>query len=143
MKVKNKLRVGFGFLFIVVLFFGAVSVFYMNQIANSAKVILKDNYESLSYCREMRSILDENSLPLSPAVTAKFNAQLVKEEHNITEHGEGETVAGLKATYLLLQSKPAGAEQQGLEKKIRRYLLNIEMINMRAIVHKRYGTLVG
>ena len=65
MKVKNKLRLGFGFLFIVVLFFGAVTLFYIKQISNDAKVILKDNYESLSFSREMRTILDEQNLPIN------------------------------------------------------------------------------
>ena len=77
MKVKNKLRLGFGFLFIVVLFFGAISLFYINQISNSAKIILKDNYESLSFSREMRTILDENTLPLNAASIVEFNNQLV------------------------------------------------------------------
>ncbi|MES2276307.1 MAG: ATP-binding protein [Bacteroidota bacterium] len=135
MKVKNKLRLGFGFLFVVVLFFGAVSVFYMNQIANSAKVILEDNYESLNYCREMRAILDDNNPPLSAPVIHKFNAQLALEGKNITEHGEGEEVAGLKSSFQLLQNA-AIANQQAIEKEVRRHLRNIEIINMRAIVHK-------
>ncbi|MDO7742930.1 MAG: MCP four helix bundle domain-containing protein, partial [Pedobacter sp.] len=62
MKIKTKLRLGFGFLFVVVLFFGAISLYYMNRISVSAKVILKDNYETLSYTRAMRALLDEHEL---------------------------------------------------------------------------------
>jgi two-component system, NtrC family, sensor histidine kinase KinB len=135
MKVKNKLRLGFGFLFIVVLFFGAVSLFYINQIANSAKVILKDNYESLNFSREMRTILDEQDLPLNAAAARSFNKQLINEEHNITEPGEREATINLRKAYTLLQSNNAGDLKQ-IEKNIRKYLRDIEVINMHAIVIK-------
>jgi len=85
MKVKNKLRLGFGFLFVVVLLFGMITLFYINEISNSAKIILKDNYESLNFTRDMRTVLDEQDLPLSAQNAAFFNTQLIKEEHNITE----------------------------------------------------------
>jgi NtrC-family two-component system sensor histidine kinase KinB len=64
MKVKNKLRLGFGFLFVVVLLFGMITLFYINEISNSAKVILKDNYESLNFTRDMRTVLTSRTCPL-------------------------------------------------------------------------------
>jgi len=137
MKVKNKLRLGFGFLFIVVLLFGGISLYYINQISNNAKVILKDNYETLNYCRAMRSILDENGLPLNNELITKFNAELAKEEHNITENGEAQAVTGLKASFGVLQNKSISvADQIIAERHIRRHLLDIEMVNMKAIVRK-------
>ena len=136
MKVKNKLRLGFGFLFIVVLFFGAVSLFYINQIANSAKVILKDNYESLNYSREMRTVLDEQELPLSAASANSFNKQLVLEEHNITEPGEGVMASNLRKAFTALQNTTDAATLKQTEKSIRKYLRDIEVVNMRAIVIK-------
>ncbi|RFZ92290.1 HAMP domain-containing protein [Mucilaginibacter conchicola] len=137
MKVKNKLRLGFGFLFVVVMFFGASSLYYINQISNSAKGILKDNYESLSYCREMRSILDDNQLPLSASLSAKFNSALVKEEHNLTEKGEREAADSLRKTYELLQATPNVIVNTNLsERQVRKYLRQVEAINMKAIVRK-------
>ncbi len=136
MKVKNKLRLGFGFLFIVVLFFGAVSLFYINQIANSAKVILKDNYESLNYSREMRTVLDDQELPLSAASANSFNKQLVLEEHNITEPGEGEMASNLRKAFTALQNTTDAATLKQTEKSIRKYLRDIEVVNMHAIVIK-------
>ncbi|WP_461450211.1 HAMP domain-containing sensor histidine kinase [Mucilaginibacter sp.] len=137
MKVKNKLRLGFGFLFIVVIFFGTISLFYINQISNSAKVILKDNYESLNYVSEMRTVLDEENLPLSYAAISHFNQQLVKEEHNITEVGELESARGLRAAFTQLQNKSTTLPQlTDAEKVARRFLRNIETQNMKAIVRK-------
>lgn len=137
MKVKNKLRLGFGFLFIVVLFFGAVSLFYINEISNSAKVILKDNYETLNYVREMQTILDDNDLPLNQTAISAFNSQLVKEELNITEHGELQAVQNLRHVFNQLQSTSISAKELALaEKAARNYLRQIEVLNMKAIVLK-------
>lgn len=133
MKIKTKLRLGFGFLFVVVLLFGSISLYYMNQISVSAKVILKDNYETLSYTREMRSILDQNELPLTTELRNKFTKQLSLESKNVTEKGEGEAVRILKEYFQKLnnptQQKPALAQ-------IRSQLMIIDKLNMDGIVRK-------
>lgn len=137
MKIKNKLRLGFGFLFVVVMFFGAVSIFYIHQISDSAKVILKNNYESLSFAREMRTVLDENKLPLTNGAEAKFSKQLQLQEANITEIGEKEATVALEKDYDVLQSTTATAAQQyQAQYDARAQLRKIEQVNMQAIVHK-------
>ncbi len=137
MKVKNKLWLGFGFLFVVVLLFGAVCLYYINQVADSSKVILKDNYISLNYCREMRGILDNSEFKFTDAAVEQFGDQLKKEETNITEPGEADAVAKLRLAYLQLQnnfSNPA-LVQQAIG-KMRQYIMAIEVINMGAITRK-------
>jgi NtrC-family two-component system sensor histidine kinase KinB len=88
MKIKKKLFLGFGLLFIVVLFFGAVSIYYIEVISETAKVTLKNNYETLTFTREMRSVLDETDLPLTLPAAEAFDKALKKQENNITEPGE-------------------------------------------------------
>jgi NtrC-family two-component system sensor histidine kinase KinB len=137
MKIKTKLRLGFGFLFIVVLFFGAIAIYNIQEISKNAKVILEDNYETLSYTREMRTLLDENDLPLAPAVAAQFSKQLLNEEHNITEKGELEAVVQLRTAFTRLsQPQSATINQQAAEREIRSHLRQIELLNMQAIVRK-------
>lgn len=137
MKVKNKLRLGFGFLFVVVLLFGMITLFYINEISNSAKVILKDNYESLNFTRDMRTVLDEQDLPLNVKSAGYFNAQLIKEEHNITETGEAELVKSLRNDFVKLQHTTAKPGELKLaERDARRHLRDIDRVNMRAIVLK-------
>jgi NtrC-family two-component system sensor histidine kinase KinB len=137
MKVKNKLRLGFGFLFAVVLSFGLISLFYINEIANSAKVILKDNYKSLNFTRDMRTVLDEQDLPLSAKAAKYFNMQLTSEEHNVTEAGELEAVRQLRIAFNQLQNKAANPGQlKQAERNARKYLRNIDIVNMRAIFFK-------
>ncbi|MGZ3821947.1 MAG: HAMP domain-containing protein, partial [Mucilaginibacter sp.] len=137
MKIKNKIRLGFGLIIVIVLFAGALSIFFINQLSDSAKVILKNNYETLSFAKEMRTVLDENNLPLNDAAKKAFNTQLVKQEHNITEKGEDAATAALRNAFAILQS-PAStlASQQGAEHDARVHLRKIEELNMAAIVHK-------
>ncbi|HEY0176413.1 MAG TPA: HAMP domain-containing protein, partial [Pedobacter sp.] len=137
MKIKTKLRLGFGFLFVVVLLFGSISLYYMNQISVSAKVILKDNYETLNYTRDMRSILDQNDLPLPKAMISQFTANLQKEEKNVTEKGEGQAVGALKTAFLVMTDPNIPAEQQKLALSgVRAQLMHIDRLNMDAIARK-------
>ena len=137
MKLKTKLRLGFGFLFIIVIFFGAISLYYMNKIAVSSKVILKDNYETLKYIREMRTILDDNDLPLSEAASAKMMDQLNLEKNNITELGEGQAVASLIKAFdeLSASGTDITATRQAL-RSMHKQLRVIDDLNMKAIVRK-------
>lgn len=137
MKIKTKLRLGFGFLFVVVIFFGIISLHYMNKISVSSKVILKDNYESLRYIREMRAILDDNELPLSKAANDKLAVLLMKENNNVTEKGEKEAVADLTEAFQLLTAP--GAELTDQSQAVRKMHLQLRVIddlNMNAIVRK-------
>lgn len=137
MKIKTKLWLGFGFLFIVVLFFGGVSLFYINKISDSSKIILKDNYESLRYVRSMRSILDEHTLPLNAAARSRFSVYLQKEKLNVTELGEREAVEKLRQMYAQLTDKNVSLEQQILySREIHRQLRTIDKLNMDAIEKK-------
>jgi len=144
MKIKTKLRLGFGFLFVVVLFFGAISLYYMNKISVSSKVILKDNYETLSFTRQMRAILDVNNLPLPVNVSEQFAALLVQEGKNITEPGEGAAVANLNTAYQgIVNSKATNAERQAAVGKARLQLSVIDQLNMNAIVRKNAAAQVA
>jgi NtrC-family two-component system sensor histidine kinase KinB len=137
MKIKTKLRFGFGFLFVVILFFGGVSLYYMNEISIRSKVILKDNYETLNYTSKMRSILDEHDLPLSSLAKAQFGKQLELEQENVTETGEGKAVDALRLAYtgVVDPNSSLSAKQESVS-KVRKQLKQIDDLNMNAIVRK-------
>ena len=134
MKVKNKLRLGFGFLFVVVIAFGVAALYSINRISESAEVVLKNNYQSLNYAHAMRSIIDEEDLPLNKKNAILFNRLLNDEEKNITEPGEREAVIELRQTFNSLQT--ASLPQQILVSRMRTHLRAIELLNMNAIVRK-------
>ncbi|MFA6248403.1 MAG: ATP-binding protein [Mucilaginibacter sp.] len=136
MKVKTKLRLGFGFLFIVVLFFGATALYYIRDISENSKVILKNNYESLSFAREMRGILDNNDLPLNNAAVNKFNIYLSRQEGNITEPGEAHLTQKLSIGFKLLTNGGNLDSQKDGVREVRKSLSEIEKLNMLAIIRK-------
>jgi NtrC-family two-component system sensor histidine kinase KinB len=141
MKIKKKLFLGFGLLFIVVVVFGAFSVYYIKIISETSNATLKNNYETLTFTREMRAVLDENDLPLTAQASKTFDEALKKQEKNITEPGENEATAGLhKAFSLLIEPSLNSNQQHQAERNARLQLKNIEGLNMRAIVLKNEDT---
>jgi NtrC-family two-component system sensor histidine kinase KinB len=141
MKIRKKLFLGFGLLFIVVLLLGTVSIYYIEKISETSKVTLKNNYNTLTFTRDMRSVLDENDLPLTSAAAQTFDNALIKQENNITEHGEKEATAAVRKGFTLLIDPGQNlAQQQVSERKIRSQLKTIDGLNMRAIVLKNDAT---
>ncbi|PJJ83077.1 HAMP domain-containing sensor histidine kinase [Mucilaginibacter auburnensis] len=136
MKIKTKLRLGFGFLFVIVLFFGTLSMFYINDISKSSEIVLKDNYESLRYTRDIRKILDEHNLPLDKSTLNAIETELKKEEKNITEKGEQAEVSALKQSLQRLSSVNTPSSGLPIEREVRAHLQTIDDINMQAIVRK-------
>ena len=137
MKIKKKLFLGFGLLFVVVLFFGAVSIYYIEEMSVTSKVALKNNYETLIFTREMRSVLDENDLPFSAPAAQKFDISLKKQENNITEPGEKEATAGVRKNFgLLIDPKKDLVQKQVALKNMRYFLKTIDGLNLKAIVDK-------
>lgn len=144
MKIKTKLRLGFGFLFLVVLLFGAISLYYMNKISISSKVILKDNYKSLRLTSSMRAILEDHTLPLSSNLKREFSALLEQERRNITEPGERKAVELVLHAFEEL-SDPAVSlnDQARAMKSARQQLRKIDQLNMAAISSKNDAALHG
>jgi len=135
MKIKTKLRLGFGFLFIIVLSFGLIALFFLNELSDKSKVILKDNYKSLKYVAAMRNIVDEHSFPLSPQVAESFTKNLKDEGNNITESGEKDAFLKLESNFNRLQNSKEVLQQNSL-KDLRSAFQKIEELNLKAIYAK-------
>jgi nitrogen fixation/metabolism regulation signal transduction histidine kinase len=137
MKIKNKLLIGFGALFLVVVFFGIVAIYYIDDISEYSKVTLKNNYETLTFTRTMRAVLDENDLPLSAKAIETFDTALKKQENNITEPGEKEATANLRKSFGQLTDASQSLDKtQQTERTIRGLLKKIDGLNMDAVVQK-------
>src|ERR1700753_2121855 len=138
MKIKTKLLLGFGALFAVVVVFGIVSVYYIDDISQYSNATLKNNYATLTYTREMRSVLDDNDLPLSATAVAAFDNSLKKQEHNITEPGEKEATAQVRSAFADLTNAAASPTQKQQDMQtIRQRLNGIEGLNMTAIIQNK------
>ena len=133
MNIKTKLRLGFGFLFLIVITFGGISLYHINQISTRSKVVLKDNYKSLVYVNEMRTILDDKFSTWNATHQADFEKILQREEWNVTETGEKSAVITLRKAFTALNIT---TDRTKTLAEIRVCLSNIEKINMNAIVRK-------
>lgn len=141
MKIKKKLFLGFGLLFIVVIIFGAVSLYYIEVISEASSITLKNNYQTLTFTRAMRTILDERDLPLDSLSAKVFNEALKRQENNITERGEREVTGDVRYAFgVLVNPLSSLDEQRKAEKNIRSSLTMIDGLNMRAIVSKNEST---
>jgi len=137
MKIKHKLRLGFGLLFLAVAFFGFLSLFFLKRMSEGSEIILKDNYASLKYADEMRGLLETDKVPLSPAAIQAFSKALIKEENNITEPGEKEAVADLRNAFEKLRSTSAPLEvQKDAENVAYASLRKIVELNLNAVESK-------
>jgi len=131
MKLKTKLRLGIGFLFMILIAFGAISLYQINRISESTALILKDNNHSLEYAKEMRLLIDRDSLKSNQS-KASFANVLTKEKRNITEDGEEKAVAEISAAYESFLKKSSINHLASIKSAIYR----IEDLNMQAIVNK-------
>ncbi|WP_293312125.1 HAMP domain-containing sensor histidine kinase [Pedobacter sp. UBA5917] len=136
MKIKTKLRLGFGFLFIIVLSFGLIAVFFLNELSDKSKVILKDNYKSLKYVAAMRNIIDQNQFPLNSQQETLFSENLKNEGKNITEPGEKAAFNQLETAFTQLNGTPPSTSKEHTIRDLRIAFQNIEQVNMKAIYDK-------
>ncbi|MCX2493895.1 ATP-binding protein [Pedobacter sp. PF22-3] len=136
MKIKTKLRLGFGFLFIIVLSFGLIALFFLNELSDKSKVILKDNYKSLKYVAAMRNIIDQHAFPLNSTQLTTFEDNLKNEGLNITEPGEKAAFKKLEIAFNALKGSQASTIKESSIKNLRVALQDIERVNMKAIYDK-------
>ena len=94
MRLKTKLIIGLGFLFIVILVFGILSIASINRLKNNSEKVLKNNYETLVYNNNMLEAL--NKLPADTSAWKVFEDNLLEQQANVTEKGEGPATAEVK-----------------------------------------------
>ncbi|HTC00161.1 MAG TPA: ATP-binding protein [Ferruginibacter sp.] len=131
MRLKTKLSLALGFLFLVILTFCVLSVFYINKLSTNEDNILKNNYETLVFCGNMLKELDQ--LPQNTQAYKLFEDNLNKQEHNITEPGEKEATADVRRNFNELKANPADSSNYP---QIRQSIQIINSLNESAIFRK-------
>lgn len=128
--VKNKIRWGTVFLFLLLVISGGVGIYYLVNLRLQSRNILKANYESVQYAHAMQRNLD--SILLSkPAYVDSFDKSLRQQEANITEPGEALATKELRTAFETLRAGDNRAMTQ-----IHLYLQRILSLNMQAIQNK-------
>jgi hypothetical protein len=130
MKIKLNLRIGLLFLMIISL--SLVSAYYNFSIENDTENILKANYNTLEYSRNMLLSLDEINSNKEEAIIV-FETNLTKQMGNITEVGEDKATHNLQNNF---DSLKKNGTDETLKSQIRQNIFHILKLNTVAIKKK-------
>ena len=131
MKIKTKLTLGVGLLFVLIVVLATIGVQQINKLSNDSRKILEDNYLSLEYSRQMLNEI--GNLSSDPKAVVNFKIYLKKQQNNLTESGEKEATENLSKHFYLLLSDP---DDKNLQQQVQKNLNDIMKFNMNAIVQK-------
>lgn len=131
MKIKAKLTVGVGALFILILALAIVSGWYVNQLKKDTNNILVANYNTLQYARNMLLSLEDVRSDKSAVDTFQKNLDLQKQ--NVTEIGEVEATNLIVKHFKDLKENP---EDSIIISSIRKDITELMRLNMEAINRK-------
>lgn len=129
MKIKKKLTLGIGVLFLLIMLLAGVGASYINALKADTENILVSNYNSLEYVRYMQGALEKDT----PDAFVAFESNLKKQEATVTEPGEGRATADLR-TYFERYQKDA--KDSSAFFGIKMAMFAIMDLNMKAIHNK-------
>jgi len=130
--IKTKIALGGIFLFVLLALVAGISIFYFNKQIAGSKEVLKDNYESIEYGKNMLQALNEwtgNSVQSNKL----FETQLKAQEENVTEQGEEEMTSRLRKSFETFRQYPDSLATLSL---MRSDINQIISINLNAISKK-------
>ncbi|WP_329806615.1 sensor histidine kinase [Flavobacterium facile] len=132
MRIKTKLNLGVGVLFLLIIILSIISAFYIYSIKKDTQNIIKANYETLEYSRNMLLALDEIKENDSKSV-AFFEVNLKKQLSNITEAGENKATYKLRDNFNYLKTNMLN---DSIKFQIHQNIFEIMKLNMDAIKQK-------
>jgi PAS domain S-box-containing protein len=130
MNVKTKIRLGLIFLLAIIILLAGAGSYYVNRLADESENMLKDNYNTLQYTKNMIQSLDQSD---DEASVKLFEENLVNQENNITEKGEAQITKELRAIFDLYKS---AKRDEATERELRKKILHVQDLNMSSIVEK-------
>ena len=129
MKIKTKLTLGVGLLFLLIILLSVVGAKYINELKTDTENILVANYNSLEYSRNMLSALEDGT----EKAFLKFENNLKNQEKNVTEIGEPEITSEIRSSF---DTFNLNTSDSSLEGAIRKDIFRLMDMNMQAIQRK-------
>lgn len=127
---------GIGFLFLMALLCSGLAAYYLNRLSFDSKAILKDNYRSLVYSKNIGQALDNQPVP-NTAQLQVIEKNLAAEQGNITEVGEQAYADSLRMNFERLKAALGNpVEVNKVKLKLKPLLYDITQVNMTAIERK-------
>ncbi|MGN6181813.1 MAG: HAMP domain-containing protein, partial [Mucilaginibacter sp.] len=135
MTIKNKLRLGIGFLFLMALISAGMADYYLTRLSSDSKAILEDNYRSLQYVKNIGQLLDKEGNAVLTATELNTIEKNVKlEQNNITETGELHLANLLAADFEKLKLVNNNPQQMApLRLHMKQVMYDIMQVNMGGI----------
>ncbi len=113
--IRTRFTLGMIFLFLIILVLSVFSGYYLNQLSSKTGAILKENYLSVVYARDLSEGLENINQEIATAfltrmnpdtlkvtsVLTSMNKSLLDEKNNITEPGEDKLVSSIDSDYAL------------------------------------------
>jgi hypothetical protein len=111
--IRTKISIGLAFLFLIILVLSVFSAYYLNRLSNKTNAILKENYLSVVYAREMAEGLTSINQEILNSFLMNKNSDSVfignklalcsnileSAKNNITEAGEEELVMDIETEF--------------------------------------------
>jgi NtrC-family two-component system sensor histidine kinase KinB len=111
--IRTRFNLGMIFLFMIILVLAVFSGYYLNKLSDKTSAILKENYLSVVYAREMAEGITNIDQEITAAYLSRRNSDslkiaggialtgksLLSEKSNITEPGEDKLVSGIETEY--------------------------------------------
>lgn len=132
--VKNKIRAGTIFLFVLVVISGAFSIYFLFKLKSDSENIIRANYESLEFVSRMQMATDSILVERSAWIDT-FSVHLIQQQNNITEPGELELTQNLQIKFNNLKAGDTSSVNF-----IKKYLQEIFDLNMAAIKAKSFNS---
>ena len=132
MRIKTKLNLGVGLLFVLIITLLSVSIYYINSIKKDTQNILKANYESIEYSRNILFALNDFDKNKEQSLRF-FNENLDKQLKNITETNENIATYKLRDNFNFLINNSL---TDSIKSQIHKNVFEIMRLNMNAIKQK-------
>ena len=129
LNVKNKVRLGTAFLFLLLLIVGGAGIYYIIRLKNDSSAIIRDNYESIEYGHAIQNGMDSLNMDRNGSLK-KIDQSLRAQEKNITEPGELAATFRVRQDFNKIQNGASSKETiEDLEAQVQQILF----LNMKAI----------
>lgn len=132
MRIKTKLNLGVGLLFLLIIILSLLSAYYIFSIKRDTQNILKANYETLEYSRNMLLALDRMNENKIQSIN-DFEVNLKKQLRNITEVREDKLTYRLRDNFEFLKSN---IPNDSIKSQMHQNIFEIMKLNMDAIKQK-------
>jgi hypothetical protein len=146
--IRTRFTLGMIFLFLIILVLSVFSDYLLNKLSNKTSAILKENYISIVYAREMSEGIMNINQELTSCFLTKRNSDSLKindelkyintslqfEKRNITEPGEDKLVSDIETGFIefrdsvLKFNKTSGSEERVLFLQNKSGILNQQLL---------------